>query len=73
LRRGEAVIYTTLRPVPQHAGILATQLAAGSPERITAAGAKHPAEIAVHPEDTLPVAVHHRQTPSVGEIDPLDA
>jgi len=72
LRRGEAVIYTTLGHDPQRATILPARLAAAEPERI-AAGAKHPAEIAVHPEDTLPVAIHHKQTPSVDEIDPQDA
>jgi hypothetical protein len=72
LRRGEAVIYTTLGPEPQHAGILATQLPAAQPDRITA-GPKHPAEMAVHPEETLPVAIQQKQTPSVDEIDPLDA
>ena len=72
LRRGEAIIYTTLGPQPQRAAILPAQLPAAEPTRITA-GAKHSAEIAVHPEETLPVAIHHKQAPSVDEIDPLDA
>jgi hypothetical protein len=72
LRRGEAIIYTTLGPEPQRAAILPAQLPAAEPTRITA-GAKHSAEIAVHPEETLAVAIHHKQAPSVDEIDPLDA
>jgi hypothetical protein len=72
LRRGEAVIYTTLGPEPQRATILPAQRPPAEPARI-AAGAKHPAEIAVHPEECLPAAVYHRQAPSVDEIDPHDA
>jgi hypothetical protein len=73
LRRGEAIIYTTLGPDPQRATIIPTQLPPAEPSRIDASGPKHPAEIPFHPEDTLPVAVHHKHTPSVDEIDPLDA
>jgi TraM recognition site of TraD and TraG/Type IV secretion-system coupling protein DNA-binding domain len=71
LRRGEAVIYTTLGPEPQRATVLPARLPAVQPTRI-ADNKKHPTEISVHPEETLPVAVHH-QPPALGEIDPLDA
>jgi hypothetical protein len=72
LRRGEAVIYTTLGPDPERASILADQLPAAHPARI-ATGEKHPTETSVHPEETLPVAIHHNQPPSVSEVDPFDA
>jgi hypothetical protein len=68
LRRGEAVIYTTLGPEPERATILPAEFPATRPTCI-GEGEKHHAEISVHPEETLPAAVHH-QPPSVGEIDP---
>jgi hypothetical protein len=71
LRRGEAVIYTTLGPDPQRASILPARLPANTPQRIRH-GDRHPAEIPVHPEETLPTALHHNQPPSIGEID-IDA
>jgi hypothetical protein len=67
LRRGEAVIYTTLGPEPERASILPARLPADTPCRI-GHGDRQAAEIAVHPEETLPIAVHHTQ-PSVGETD----
>ena len=68
LRRGEAVIYTTLGPDPARASILPARLPADKPCRI-GHGHRHPAEIPVHPDHTLPIAVHHTQPPPVGEID----
>ena len=68
LRRGEAVIYTTLGPDPERASILPARLPADTPHRI-GDGDRHAAEIAVHPEETLPIAVHHTQPPSAGETD----
>jgi hypothetical protein len=53
LARGEAVIYT---PVAGHAGrarIQAVYLPDEEPDRIKAAGERHPCEIAVHPGDQL--------------------
>src|SRR5450755_463480 len=67
LRRGEAVIYTTLGREPERALILPASLPADTPYRI-GHGDRHAAEIAVHPEETLPIAVHHTQPP-VGETD----
>ncbi len=72
LGRGEAVIYTTLGPEPQCASILPARLPEADPLRI-GQGAQHPAELPVHPEETLPSAVHHAQGPPVGEIDLGDA
>jgi hypothetical protein len=68
LGRGEAVIYTTLGPDPQRASILPARLPADNPNRI-GHGDRHPAEIPVHPEETLPIAVHHTQPPSIGDIN----
>jgi hypothetical protein len=68
LRRGEAVIYTTLGPDPERASILPARLPANNPYRI-GHGDRHAAEIPVHPEETLPIAVHHTQPPSAGETD----
>jgi hypothetical protein len=68
LRRGEAVIYTTLGPEPERASIMPARLPADNPNRIGHRD-RHPAEIPVHPEETLPIAVHHTQPPSVGEGD----
>jgi len=73
LRRGEAVIYTTLGPQPQRATILPAHLPAAQPARIPTGGEKHDTEILVHPEETLPVAVHHSRPPGAAGIDPLDA
>ena len=67
LGRGEAVIYTTLGPDPERASILPARLPADNPNRI-GHGDRHAAEIAVHPEETLPIAMHHTQPP-VGETD----
>jgi hypothetical protein len=71
LRRGEAVIYTTLGPKPARTPILALQLPDGQP-RPLAADTRDSCEIAVHPEETL-VAVTHHQPPSAGQIDLADA
>src|SRR5450755_862983 len=68
LRRGEAVIYTTLGPDPQRASILPARLPANHPYRI-GHGDRHAAEIPVHPDQTIPIAVHHTQPPSAGETD----
>lgn len=73
LERGEAVIYTTLGPDPERASILPAQLPDDPPTRI-GEGNQHPCEVLVHPEDTLPGAVHHhQQPPAVGELDLDDA
>lgn len=58
LRRGEAIIYTTLGPEPQKANILATHLPDAQPTRIDSD--QHAAEIAVHPELALPATNRHR-------------
>ena len=68
LRRGEAVIYTTLGPDPERASILPARLPANKPHRI-GHGDRHPAEIPVHREETLPIAVHHAPPAPSGEID----
>jgi hypothetical protein len=68
LGRGEAVIYTTLGPDPQRANILPVQLPDRPPARI--GESRHPCEILVHPEESLPVAVHH-QPSAEDETDPL--
>jgi hypothetical protein len=68
LQRGEAVIYTTLGPDPERASILPARLPSNDPNRI-GHGDQHPAEIPVHPEETLPIAVHHTQPPPGGGID----
>ena len=68
LRRGEAVIYTTLGPDPERASILPARLPANKPHRI-GHGDRHPAEIPVHREETLPIAVHHTPPAPSGEID----
>jgi hypothetical protein len=73
LRTGEAVIYTTLGPEPERASILPALLPAVDPVRIGQAD-QHPAEIPVHPEDTLPAAVRgDRQAPAASELEPDDA
>ncbi len=72
LERGEAVIYTTLGPDPERASILPAQLPDDPPDRI-GEGEQHRCEVLVHPEDTLPGAVHHQQPPAVGELDLDDA
>ncbi|MDQ2894082.1 MAG: TraG/TraD/VirD4 family protein [Actinomycetota bacterium] len=58
LQRGEAIIYTTLGPEPQRASILAGHVPPDIPNRI-GHGNRHAAEIRVHPEETLPMAVNH--------------
>src|SRR5450755_4624516 len=68
LRRGEAVIYTTLGPDPQRASILPAHLPANHPYRI-GHGDRHAAEIPVHPEETIPIAMHHTQPATAGETD----
>jgi hypothetical protein len=68
LRRGEAVIYTTLGPEPERAAILPARLPADKPDRIGQVE-QHAAEMPVHPEETFPPAVCQTQPPSVGEID----
>jgi hypothetical protein len=59
LRRGEAIIYTTLGPEPQRTEVLAAQLPHGDPDRL-GRGRRHRCEMPVHPEETLPAAVHHQ-------------
>jgi hypothetical protein len=54
LRRGEAIIYTTLGPDPRRATILPVELDPDEPERI-GTGQRHPCEVRVHPENRLPV------------------
>jgi TraM recognition site of TraD and TraG len=54
LGRGEAVIYTPLAGDPASAHIVPLQLADERPARIDQAGAAHPCEVPVHPEDSLP-------------------
>ena len=68
LKRGEAVIYTTLGPDPERASILPARLPSNDPNRIGHAD-QHPAEIPVHPEETLPLAVHHTQPSPDGRTD----
>jgi len=68
LRRGEAIIYTTLGPEPQRATVLAAHLPDGQPTRI--GGARHSAEIPVHPEETLPATDRHQSVSHDGiDID----
>jgi hypothetical protein len=73
LHRGEAVIYTTLGPDPERASILPARLPSEGPNRI-GEGGQHPAEIPVHPEETLPIAAHHTPPPPEGrrEVDTND-
>ena len=52
LRRGEAVIYTTLGPDPRRAPIVPVAFDEGDPERI-GTGPRHACEVRVHPEDRL--------------------
>jgi type IV secretory pathway TraG/TraD family ATPase VirD4 len=61
LGRGEAVIYTPLAGDPATAQILPLQLADERPARIDQAGTRHPCEVPVHPEDSLPelTPAHH--------------
>jgi hypothetical protein len=68
LQRGEAIIYTTLGPDPQRASILPARLPPDDPDRI-GHGDQHQAEIPVHPEEALPIAVHHTPSPPTGAID----
>ena len=68
LRRGEAIIYTTLGPEPQRAIVLAAHLPDGQPTRIQ--GARHAAEIPVHPEETLAATDRHQSVARDGiDID----
>ena len=67
LQRGEAVIYTTLGPDPERASMLAVHPPADDPQRIED-GERHPVEMCVHPEETLPIILHHTQPPGE-EID----
>jgi len=55
LAQGEAIIYTTLGPDPRRATILPVEFDNHQPERI-GAGARHPCELRVHPEERLPAA-----------------
>ena len=71
LRRGQAIIYTTLGPDPAAVNVLAVQLPDAPALRI-GTGQPHPAEIPVHPEDTLSEIADH-QPPAVSEVDLEDA
>jgi hypothetical protein len=53
LGRGEAVIYTPIAGEPARARIKPVQLPGHEPERIDAAGPRHPCEINVYPGDQL--------------------
>jgi hypothetical protein len=74
LDRGEAVIYTPLAGDPARAEILPARLADGDPERIEQMGARHPCEVPVHPEESLPELAPTSSTStsskSANEIDP---
>jgi hypothetical protein len=54
LRRGEAIIYTPIAGDPVRAAIRPLKLRDAQPERIDQCAARHPCEVAVHPEDALP-------------------
>jgi TraM recognition site of TraD and TraG len=70
LRRGEAVIYTTLGPNPRRTAILPARLPLGQPQAI-ASDVRDLCEIEVHPEGT--VAPTRRCSAAVGELDLEDA
>jgi hypothetical protein len=69
LAQGEAVIYTTHGPDPQRTTILPVALKDRAPKRI-ASGARHPCELRVHPEQTLPpITQAGDRTPQPDKID----
>ncbi|MDQ6804829.1 MAG: type IV secretion system DNA-binding domain-containing protein [Actinomycetota bacterium] len=74
LSRGEAVIYTSLAGDPARAEILPVHFADGNPERIEQTGARHPCEVPVHPEESLPELAPTSSTGTssapADEIDP---
>jgi hypothetical protein len=74
LSRGEAVIYTPLAGNPTRAEILPVRLADSDPERIKQTGARHPCEVRVHPEESLPELAPTSSTSTsnkpANEIDP---
>jgi len=73
LGQGEAVIYTTLGPDPQRASVLPVALEDRVPERI-GTGTRHPCELLVHPEHSLPPVVQAAiDVPRRGEADPGSA
>jgi hypothetical protein len=64
---------TTLGPEPVYASIFPVELPAADPAWI-GRGDQHPAEITVHPADTLAAAVRaDTQTPAASELEPGDA
>jgi Type IV secretion-system coupling protein DNA-binding domain len=73
LGQGEAVIYTTLGPDPQRANVIPVALEDRAPERI-GTGNRHPCELLVHPEHSLPPIVYAAtDNPRLGEADPGSA
>jgi hypothetical protein len=66
LGRGEAVIYTPLAGDPATAHVVPVNLAEDAPRRIDHDEPRHPCEVAVHPEDSLPDRAPAKQKP----IDP---
>ena len=69
LGRGEAIIYTTLGPDPTPDDDRPIAFARPSPERV-ASGARHPCELRVHSEQTLPpVTQAGDRTPQLDKID----
>ena len=62
LRRGEAIIYSTLGGHPRRTRVLRAQLPHLEPERI-GTGQRHPCEIDVHPASTLDHLVPDPPTP----------
>jgi hypothetical protein len=73
LGQGEAVIYTTLGPDPQRAAVIPVALEDRTPDRI-GTGARHPCELLVHPEHSLPPIVQAASdTPRLGDVDPGSA
>ena len=73
LGQGEAVIYTTLGPDPQRASVIPVALEDRAPERI-GTGGRHPCELLVHPEHSLPPIVGAASdAPRLGDVDPGSA
>ena len=73
LGQGEAVIYTTLGPDPQRASVIPVALEDRAPERI-GTGGRHPCELLVHPEHSLPpIVAAASDAPRLGDVDPGSA
>jgi hypothetical protein len=62
LRRGEAIIYTTVDGRPRRARVLRTRLPEAAPERI-GTGERHACEIEVHPASSIEQLSAHDDTP----------